>query len=79
MLVACLTANSLYLSLSHPYIASPPASLALLVTISLFSVSVSLLLFLFYLLVCCIFESPHVSDYHTEFVFVCLTYFTYIM
>ena len=50
------TPNSLYLSFPHPY----SASTLTLVTISLFSISVSCF-FLLYSLVCCIFQIPHIS------------------
>ena len=55
----------------HPMITSfyPPAPilpfppyLSPMVITNLFSVSISLLFFFFYSLVCCIFKSPHISD-----------------
>ena len=58
ILVAYFIPNNLYLLHPYPYIA-PPLSLSLLVTVSLFSVSVNLLLFFCYIhwfVVCFIFQ-----------------------
>ena len=61
ILVACFIPNSLYLLLLYPCLAPPP-SLSTLVTTSLFSISVSLLLFCYVHWFVVFFYIPRISD-----------------